>query len=653
MVKYVEYRAGLQGEVRDSIISLDDLPTRVDIFTDCYRSLFYYDQSILNHVQKEGSVKGYKGSIGVDRILFDLDHQDLNQAKKDTIMLIERLKDQYNVQPEELSIFFSGGKGFGLEINTAGIACLDGYLDINLPIIIKRFCISIAKDLESFDSVIYNHNRIYRIENTVHQKSGLFKTLLTPDEVYNMSVEDIQKKATELSLLPAKPVVKDGEKLCKKIKELIKGLNDVVKSIELPSINLKKYGNSDIPKYQKHCIWTLASGKYTDQRDNGLIRLADHYKKQGMQPEVIKGLLFGVVNLMNENNPEKARKDPIKDEDVERIIRQTFNNTFDYGCGDSLLDSICSRSCYLAPAKFDTKDSDVKTLFDAYNNSVSYFTNYSKNIVKTEFKDLDVQMPMLLGTFNIITATPGKGKTALMLNMLKHVNQNNTHTLFYNLDMAEHQVIHRLSPLMYTDETGNPIITLNEFMRLGENPDETIMAKIGTGFEDLSKNVLISSKEYITVEDIDKQIEVQEQLWGKKIKFVIIDYIQQLKSHFKDEYQNHTFNAHALANLAKVRNVCVLGISQETENDSGEKTAKGSKTFEERCSTMISFMRPFMKDRPELDYFVKIQMTKNRLGPVNKPVILFFDATRGYIRDVSEEESLIFETTMQQLENEK
>lgn len=642
MDKYIEFREGLTtNAARSNIIKLEDLPKNTDPFKDCYRSLFYSDESLLKHVADRGSVSGYRGKAGIDRIVWDFDHVDLNIARKDAASLVDRLITDYGLTEDEISIAFSGRKGFAVEICADGIEGIGGVIHENIPLIIKRFCTKLAGDLESFDRVIYNHNRLYRVAGTIHNKTSdvngqevyLFKTPLALEKLHD-SVEDIKEHCMKLSDFPLLKPVKDTTKLSEVVTEINTSIDKATK--ELPSSLPTVEGLPDdnlAPKWEKTCLWRLAQGTVTDYRDGSLLRLAVNERSRGMPAEVITGFLRGVRDRMHASNPEKAALDPVTDEDIERIVNQSFNNDYDYGCNDPILDSVCSKKCKLAPKKFEDMGSSMVTFGEAYRKSRKFYKEYHKNIVPTGIKCIDENMPLFRGTLNLIVGKPGTGKTSLMLNILKNASDAGLPSMFFNMDMSEEMLIQRFAPILLRRSDGKPRFSGKEFMLAHTRGDTKLMEESDVAFEQLSQTIMVSSDPSRTVAEIKKEMEAHEQLWGKKIKLLIVDFVQLLRSD-KEGWANHTFNAEELKNLAKQTNVCILGLSQPPRSGGKDEdlVAKGSGAWEENASTQLNCWRPFAKNE-EYDWVMALKMAKNRMGPASR-VDLYWSGMSGIIRDL-------------------
>jgi replicative DNA helicase len=670
MQKYIEFREGLvdnRGE-RANIIRLEDLPQAINPLKDAYRSLFYYDDSILKHVTDNGSVSGFRGKVGIDRVAFDMDNTDLEAARQDTLELVNRLVSRYDVKESEIGVFFSGRKGFSVEIKTEGLDELGEGFNENIPVIVKKLAIKVAGDLESFDRVIYNHNRLYRLAGTLHQKEStvddvevkLFKTAVPFQMLRDSAVEDIQRYCVAVQPMITFDAVANPEKLNAELKNIVENLDKITR--ELPTVRANSEGMPDdslAPKGYKVCLWRLAQGSFTESRDNALLRIADHERKLGFPAEVIKGKLLGVVDVMNQHNPEKAKVDPISEDDIERIIRQTFNNKYDFGCNDEILAKVCSQKCYLAPAVFKEEASSMGSPLEAYKRYANFARSYFANMVPTGLKAIDGDMPFLVGTCNLIIGKPGTGKTSLMLNILHNANKIGMATAFFSVDMSEEMIIQKAAPILIKNSDGTPKYTAREVTELHARGDKKIEQEAEEAFHNLSKNVLISTKASMTVDEIADEIRRQEEKTGRKIKLAIVDYVQLLKSPYESgSHTSGNFNATRLREVAKEMNVCFILLSQTSRSNGGNEgdapigmnSAKGSGAWEEQAHNVLTCWRPFSIKNPKYDFVMTVRLAKNRLGQC-KNADLYFHGPSGITRDLEEGEEILLTGLRAELEH--
>jgi hypothetical protein len=155
-----------------------------------YMSLFMFDKDVLPYVKTNGSIKDYKGKVYADAIWIDVDHEkDIEQARQSTISIVRRLNAEYGVNPEDLFIYFSGNKGFHIGILSQMVG-LSPAAPVVMPSI-KAFVKAVVADIPHVDFIIYEPLRIFRVANSKHEKTGLYKIQISFDELTDNSMEEI------------------------------------------------------------------------------------------------------------------------------------------------------------------------------------------------------------------------------------------------------------------------------------------------------------------------------------------------------------------------------------------------------------------------------------------------------------------------------
>lgn len=179
---------------------IENLPDFPDLYHKadytCYTSVYRFDCGIIEHVNKTGSVSGYRGTCRATGLHFDFDspHDDLSliELRK----FIEKLcrTPDYSTYIDDLKIYFSGNKGFHLIIENTETRTMTPAAGI--PEQVKKVCIALAGEFSSFDRSVYDTTRIFRVINSKHQKTGLYKIPVYAGEVFCLSFLDIKELAT-------------------------------------------------------------------------------------------------------------------------------------------------------------------------------------------------------------------------------------------------------------------------------------------------------------------------------------------------------------------------------------------------------------------------------------------------------------------------
>jgi putative DNA primase/helicase len=168
-------------------INADELPQRIQASTG---SEGYY---CLFDLEPRESFQGYRGfhapALGYYVLDFD-SSTDLNAARSDCITTIEQLK----LEPGTYKVFFSGSKGFHLYIRHEFFSITPSD---HTAKDFERLAVEIAKahSLATLDDSIYQANRKFRLPNSRHPKTSLYKIELSLAQLTDLSIEDIQTLA--------------------------------------------------------------------------------------------------------------------------------------------------------------------------------------------------------------------------------------------------------------------------------------------------------------------------------------------------------------------------------------------------------------------------------------------------------------------------
>jgi len=175
---------------------------------DCYKSVFDHSVNFLRHFETNNdSTAGYNGKVRFSFLAIDFDSTDLNESLNWTRELIRKLQEEYEVDTKQLRYYFSGHKGFHVEI-PSWIIDAEHQPSSQYPQIFK----AIVQELtEHADLSLYQTLRLYRINNTINSKTGLYKVELSLDEITNLSIEKIKEFATNYRF--NSPAILEHEKI--------------------------------------------------------------------------------------------------------------------------------------------------------------------------------------------------------------------------------------------------------------------------------------------------------------------------------------------------------------------------------------------------------------------------------------------------------
>lgn len=199
--KYIEmgYAFGNGGFTRNHFGTSEIVPRirKKSKNTGVYRSSFWYDKE-----------DPYEANLFSDFYMdFDVDEDeqgnyDIEKAREDLLFVIWRmhLNPGFSLPMEAFHIYFSGKKGFHMIIPWQYF----GYRpSANLDEIFKW----IAQDLNeqsvhgTIDLVVYERRRLFRLENSIHQDTGLYKIPLQYHEAVSAPLDEIKNRAKSTRII--------------------------------------------------------------------------------------------------------------------------------------------------------------------------------------------------------------------------------------------------------------------------------------------------------------------------------------------------------------------------------------------------------------------------------------------------------------------
>jgi hypothetical protein len=90
-------------------------------------------------------------------------------------------------------VWFSGAKGFSVFIYDKSVTDSHGATDV--PERVKNTCSRMAEGIATFDPTPYDRCRIWRVQNTINSKTGLYKIPLTINEIMSWNIDTIKECA--------------------------------------------------------------------------------------------------------------------------------------------------------------------------------------------------------------------------------------------------------------------------------------------------------------------------------------------------------------------------------------------------------------------------------------------------------------------------
>jgi replicative DNA helicase len=319
------------------------------------------------------------------------------------------------------------------------------------------------------------------------------------------------------------------------------------------------------------------------------------------------------------------------------IIRDVYSNSWSGGSFSNshpILERINSQ----LPKHIRPDADGLSDIADIVSSFKTFAQDIDKNTIKTGIVALDKKLMMITGTSVGILAAPGGGKTSLAINICRNVNKMGEVVLFYSLDMNKSLLcLYQMQNLTGYDKT-------KLFKIVNEDPEQ--FAQISRELMKAYENVEFNFKFGITPGDIRKNIQDFEANTGKKVRVIIVDYLENIQppTQYTDTVMGSGVVAQQIANIAADEDLLAITLMQPQKiKDVGEpidsmRSIKGSSVTEQSLTAAIGLYRIGQKLKyNQWDNYITANILKNRLGSLGT-VDMFFDGAKSLIRDMTDKE---------------
>jgi len=630
MTDYVRLCTGLADKGELIAIENGDLSeiyNKISLDKDAYISAYYFNDSHYEIFKKKGSVAGITDVLGV-KIFWDFDSQkNVEQARLDACEMYFRLIDN-GFPPDCIQIYYSGNKGFEMSIQLK---------DCKLtPSQIKNICLTLAEGLETVDPVVYNATRVMRLPLTKHQKSGLYKSPLSVDELTNLSVPEIVSLAKEpLTYADIKTAWKTA-KLPYKVEKLKNATVTGSPSKQLEAV--VSVDINDIDWVNKPRIFTpekylLSLGYFEEgNRSHALMILASTLKNAGFNKTYAHHTLKAAAELQaKRTGTDKFPKDQI----FNNIISQVYGPNWMGGTYSTEDDFLLQALSKFVPESFKNVSSkDIVSIDEGFDSFTKYAEDIDKNTVKFGIPALDNNLHVQVGRLYGILGSPGSGKTSTAITMLNNTSKAGEYSMFFSYDMSQFDVYQKL--IQRHTRLGR-----NALYESFKNKDEKKKKDFREILKDNYSKSTFVFKTGQTIEEMKNTILEREKALGVNIRLVIVDYLELIQSKFSDPTQASMESIQGLREIAINLNKAVVVMLQPSkaggsidEPITSYNSAKGSSSIAQSVTAMLTVHRPGYSSRtPETDRFFSIDCVKNRSGALFS-CDLAWDGLTGTIRSL-------------------
>jgi len=603
-----------------------------------YKSIYFYTEEHKKQAEEKIVVRDKtrnRGIVGItdvvtNKIVFDFDSEhDIPKARKETIACCERLLT-HGIGEDSIQLFFSGKKGFAIEVEFE-----DLYLT---PPEVKNIVKEIAGDFETYDSVVVNPSRVFRVPLSQHQDSKLYKIPLSFDELKTVSIDQIKEAANGEYEME----IPETWKKCK-APETIHIIKEIApeapKKASVIAGQEHDLDFSKMPKGFTKWKYALLNGYFpAGSRSTALLILGSTLRYLNFPLEIAHNMLKASIRMQ----ALRFDQDPFDTSEMyNTVISQVYGPGWKGGCysEDNFPGELQKYllECGIPRQRKSTNEgfSSIDGIFDRFKD---FAENIEANTIRMGIKAIDDNTRITTGMLFGLLASAGGGKTSVALQILNTVSNNDEQSVMFSMDMGSNLIYQKLSQ----KHSGMDGEKLFDLFKDGKKEE---INKIRYELKKNYENVNFTFKTALTVEDIRQGIIDQEEETGKKIKFVVVDYLETILGPYSDSTANSAHAANALKDIATDLDVCVLLLLQ-TQKSSGSvdepltsmRKVKGSSVTEQACSIIISLWREgFNPQNFDDDIFMTFCCVKNRMGRLFQ-VDAAWDGLTGTVHEIPENE---------------
>jgi len=302
--------------VRNEFMTIQDVPgyrKRNNNF-GLYLSAYIYD----NPDPKQGA-------LYADFYLDFDDEEDFEKVRKDAIFAIWYLEQafKYGIPKSLIRIYYSGKKGVHIVI-PASIFSIEPHTHLNEYYKVMAKDIADHAPYDTIDLKIYDRRRLFRMVNSQHQGTGLYKVPITYNELVSSTVEEIR----EIASAPRQVQYPKPYPINHAKREFEIRVSEWGDRFGKAFSNRRK-GKSKPLDFTPACIQEMIdSGPQKGQRNHMGCVLGAFWRKQGLSEEEAW------------NEMVKWNNDSMDKNELHEIIKKMYNNDYEYGC--STLESLAT-----------------------------------------------------------------------------------------------------------------------------------------------------------------------------------------------------------------------------------------------------------------------------------------------------------------------
>lgn len=279
-----------------------------------------------------------------------LDFDSVNgfdKVRADALTALSYLKIVYHIDENQVKVYYSGNKGVHIVVPAK-------ILGIEPMPLLNGVFKTIALSIKSFtpnktvDTQIYDNKRMFRIPNTIHEKSKLYKIPITPGELRNLSEEEIKALAQQPRDIQLNNFYETNNIAQKQFQRAIEEYFVLDKEMKKDKRFKSKYD------FTPPCIqYILENGAVEGQRNITIACLTGFCKNSGKS-------LSETIEFISDWNSKNVK--PTGQQEMKTTIKSIFMGEKIYGCSTLKLISTCDESrCKLSKKKKEGTNNVTKS----------------------------------------------------------------------------------------------------------------------------------------------------------------------------------------------------------------------------------------------------------------------------------------------------
>jgi len=548
-VKYIEIAIG-QPNNRNIIIKESELKTYVAkanaLGQSLYRSYYTYDENILDHMKIYKTIRSYKGTYWLDKIIIDIDR---GKSSDQLVLLrtkdfIARLEDDWKVGRELQKIWYSGT---GYHVSFPDIFHFEpsSYLPDEVEATLGHF-------FYEMDTKPLMRTGLIRVGYSLNTKSNLFKIPLSYDEIQTLSCFDIMELAKKGNPRKIEKWEDEG----------------IIPDHSRRIIKAKVQRTQETERTEPTRILTCSQrifieGATEGNRHTNLVALVSVWRLQGIPYE-------GVMALAKYWN-----NDSLSQYELEKQVKYIWDRGYSIGCKNETLLKYCSDKC------IHWKNKDFTLEVSNSEELEHRFAQYIKSGLSKNSFSLQTFYPKLANPYTIspaeavfIIGDTKLGKSTLIQNWC--INLPKFNILYLALENGEY-------------------LTYRRFIQIAHKMTK---AQVEEEYQQGSLGLLSKAMSHIHVITSSPDLSSIRKVIGTgKYNLVVVDVIDAITTVAKGETERITEIVNGFKSIANHFNTIMLGIHHISRNAAQDEkgyakeltihSAKSASALEQKADKVI------------------------------------------------------------------